>query len=288
MKSLFACLFLLINGSILLSQPLGVPAVNDWDLPEIDFSQSLDNKIKAIRVNAQSISPMRGGGHYLFQSERYYTFNQQGKLETLIELESGDTTSVKHLKYTVRGTLHWETLEDRIWGKTYKTSYRYNRYNKPYQAKVYEVLPNHELMLLESRQYIHNADGQLSQIRYMERGHVLNTCTYAYAQNGLRIREEVADARGTIIRSTSYQYTESGDRLSTTIAGDRYHEYRYEYNPDQTLNKILWIEEGELKGEKQYIYDSYGNLSDIKRTMYGNIDKDESSEAFQFSYLAAN
>ncbi len=288
MKQLFTLLLLLLTTSAVQSQTFSHYQIKGWVLPSLSEDFIKENQIKSIQIVTEESNPTRGGGMGEIRSGRVLTFDPAGHTISEMEIHEMDTTFVKNWIYTEKGLPSWELSEDRVGNKRYRNGYRFNKDSSIFQIKFYEMLGKEEMMLVNTQQYIYRED-KLHVIRSLARKKQLGEHRFNYNAEGKLIDEQFLSDEGELERAIEYKYDAQG-RLSRiieksfTVFADNMQEYQYLYALSGEVEKVIWFENGELKGTGTYKYDSNGKLSFIQRLMHGNPIEEEKMESIQFTY----
>ena len=284
MKYISTLIFALLMGSVTfsLAQTSALQPPSSWFAPKFDQSFVSRNSIKTIQIRSYSSmeSPV---DRYL--SGCTYEYDVKGNLVQLVEIQAKDTSRVHDFIYTERGKLGWKKLTDKVWDKEYKSGIRLNKSQDVYQVKSYEMLENDEVMLLETRQYVYNADSALIGIKFLENNQLVKTHKYEYDNNGWVAKEIFENRTGSEIKSVSYKYNERGKVTYMAISTGKdteqpsKQEYMYTYNKNGQQEEVKWIDNGILQGTVNYLYDDNGMLTQMHRVM--NPESSASANFFQ-------
>lgn len=247
------------------------PKISYWDSPEFDERFCKRNKIKSIQVSSFMDAKLAQ-----FAKALRYEYDNEGRLLRMVETQKKDTARIHGFAYTDNGTPISKVVTDKVWDKNYKSWYRFNRMGKVYQEKSYELLRNNETMLLQTRQYIYNADSQLTDIRVMENNRLVHVQHYEYDERGRVTVEVFQTPTEKKIKSIGYVYDDK-NRL-TRIATDKngqISEYIYVYNNFGQPMEVQWRENGDLVGTVTYKYDTKGVLTRMERSVKNEAEGDK-------------
>lgn len=283
MKYISTLIFALLIGGVTssFSQTSTLQPPSSWFAPKFDQSFVSRNGIKTIHIRSYT-SVQSPVDRYL--SGCTYEYDVKGNLVQLVEIQAKDTSRVHDFIYTERGRLGWKKLTDKVWDKEYKSGIRLNKSQDVYQVKSYEMLENDEVMLLETRQYVYNADSLLIGIKFLENNRLIKTHKYEYDKNG-RVAKEIFENRtGSEIKSVSYKYNERGKTTYMAILTGKdkelsKQEYMYAYNKNGQQSEVKWVDNEVLQGTVNYIYDDNGMLTQMHRVM--NPEGSVSANFFQ-------
>lgn len=256
-------LCLLCCSAFLPAQVTFESPLHQWENPEFSETLLRRHQITSIRVTTQQTRP----GEAARQSQTIYTYNEHGKIDRHIELQGQDTSCIHQYHYNERGTLVWKQTVDKVWNKNYRAGYRFTGNNTVFQVKSYEMLRNDERMLLDTRQYIYDADSQLVAIRSLEQNRVVRVQRFTYTESGQVAREMLENASGDTIRSVTYQYDTQGRITYVLTEAARRQAFHYAYTETGRPLRIEWIEEDQPRGVAHYTYDERGFLTQLDREL---------------------
>lgn len=261
MKRFYLLIFLILPH-FLLAQPFSLhvqdlsatPAFQDW------YVLSHGTRRVVIRTTVES-------GTQRVERALVRHYNDFGLLSKEIEIEAQDTSRIDSFHYNSQGFLGWKQTSDLHWGKVYRTGYRFNGARQKFQEHEYQLLDNEQVMLLESRQYVYNADSQLVAIRWREGDHISRVHRYRYNERQQLMEEQVENADQEVLSTVTYAYTEQGNVAEVTLQqGNQSMTYQYSYNEQGYPTRIEWQTNDEAPaGHIDYQYDEAGLLTALQR-----------------------
>ena len=242
---------------------------NPWG--DLEFHEDFIQKsnIRSIRVRQYTSRP---SARAALKQGVDMDFDSKGRLVSRASLgQSGtDTSSTETLHYHGNEVLGWTEVQDHQFDRTFRTGYRFTADHDLYQEKSYEILPNDNRLLLQSKQYVY-ADGDenlLRAIRTLENNQVVEVHSFDYDHSGKVVAEIVEDSRGELIKTTRYEYDQENRIAVVSIEelGQVTSRYLYSYNNAGQPTRIEWFQGNTLKGIALYEYDERGRVSHLSRT----------------------
>lgn len=267
MRNLFTLLICLALSSACYSQSFPFKITeSSWYPKDFDGSFVRRNNIKAINVKSFSSLNTQKGEH---DAARTFNFDKDGQMIQFVELGvKADTSEIREFDYNDRGVLRWELTKDKVYNKSYKSGYRFDGNKNIFQVKAYEMINKDDAMLIESRQYIYNADSQLVAIKFMQNGQVKQTDTFTYDELGRTTSESQEDGNGSLRKKVSYTYDDMDLLVQVKTETDKTVEYNYVYNVAGNPIEAEWRENGTQRGVMSYIYDDKGMLVQMSRQLH--------------------
>lgn len=266
MRNLFTLLICLALSSACYSQSFPFKITeSSWYPKDFDGSFVRRNNIKAIHVKSFSGLKTLQSKH---DAARTFMFDKEGQMVQFVELGvKADTSQIREFDYNDRGVLRWELTKDKIYNKSYRSGYRFDGNKNIFQVKAYQMINKDDAMLIESRQYIYNADSQLIAIKFIQNKQVNQTQTFTYDELGRTTSESEEDANGQLIKKVSYTYDKMDLLVQVKTETDKVVEYNYEYNVAGNPTKAEWREDGIQMGIMSYIYDKNDMLVQMSRLL---------------------
>ncbi|MEL6254850.1 MAG: hypothetical protein AAFR87_22785 [Bacteroidota bacterium] len=239
---------------------------SSWYPKDFDGSFVRRNNIKAINVKS---FPSLYSLNAKQEATRTFLFDEEGQMIQFVELGKNDTSQIREFDYNDRGVLRWELKEDKIYNKSYKAGYRFDGNKNIYQVKNYEMINKDDVMLIESRRYIYNADSQLVAIKFLQNNQVKQVQKFTYDELGRTTSESEEDAVGAMKKKVSYAYNEMDllVQVKTETGTDNVVEYNYVYNVAGNPIEAEWKENGVQMGVMSYVYDKNGMLVQMNRVL---------------------
>lgn len=290
MKRLILLCPALVLILLVQAQDSSKPTPANWSSPFIhnNLMQNFANQhVKAIYSNSDGVSAMRGGGTVRYEESKSYFFDEKGQLTTVVELEGQDTARVITYSYTTNGSKNWETIEDKSWNKVYKSGYRFNGNKNIYQVKSYEMINDHDAMLLQTANYVYDDKGRLESIRYMEHHHMVKRRDFTYDHQNRLDGEFEYDDREDLLESVVYTYDSRGRCtriVNTNNVEESHHIYRYVYDMYDKLIEASWEENKKLKGRALYVYNAGGRILEMQTEMGPNAKGNKVHTVFGYDY----
>jgi hypothetical protein len=238
-----------------------------WDEPQHKKAYIRQHNIRKIEV--QTYDQAEPEEAHL-QAISVYEYSDKFNLTQLIETQAEDTSRICKFRYTENGTLTWKYISDKSDQKTYKSGYRFNRNQTVFQVKSYEMLPQDQVMLLDTRQYVYDDEGRLSAIRCLENDRLLRVHRFGYDSQGRVIQERFETREGDLARQVDYVYDDTGrpQRITTLHAATNEQQaYVYAYDEKGLQTRIEWWTNDQIKGSVDYAYDESGKLTHMNRVM---------------------
>jgi hypothetical protein len=264
MKHLYTLAFFLLCCIFALPAQMALEAPSaQWESPEFRAPFLRRHKIKSIQIQTEQTRPGAG----VRQSQTLYAYNDRAQIATQIDLQGQDTSFIHRYHYNDRGTLVWKQTIDKVWDKNYRSGYRFTGNQTVFQVKSYELLRNDERMLLDTRQYIYDADSLLVAIRSLEQNRVVRVERFRYTEAGQIAQEVQENAAGDTLRSVSYRYDAQGRITYTLTETTRREAFHYAYAESGQPLRIEWLEDDQPRGVANYTYDDRGFLIQLDREL---------------------
>lgn len=233
----------------------------DFLKPPIDQDFIEKGNIKQVVIKDVSYSSRPTGDETLLQ------FDDEGRLEGMVEIDERDTSAVMAYGYSASGNLCKEVHENRKWKQCVQRSYRLNRDATFLQGKSYEMQGQRNVMLLDTRRFQY-ANGLLSKIHILTEGEVSQIHHYEYDSYKKLIREHTNSKDGTILFSVDYTYNDKGQLSNVQrvdhMRGNRSESFAYNYDESGKLAEAQWFQQSKLKSIFTYNYDENEQLSEIR------------------------
>jgi len=267
MRNLFTLLICLAFCTTSYSQSFPFKITeSSWYPKDFDGSFVRVNNIKAISVKSfSSLNPLKG----THEADRKFLFDQEGQMVQFVELGvKADTSEIREFDYNDRGVLRWELTEDKVYNKSYKSGYRFDGNKNIFQVKAYQMINEEDVMLIESRQYIYNADSQLVAIKFIKNNQVMQTQRFTYDELGRTTSESEEDGTGQLTQKVSYVYNDMDLLVQVKTETDKVVEYNYVYNVAGNPIEAEWREDGVQMGVMAYVYDEKGMLIQMSRQIH--------------------
>ncbi len=244
------------------------PAI-DWGDYELGENLSFLRGVGSIQVD--TYEPAKGHRPQRTSAVSYHC-DESGQISQVVELGSSNQDTLFQHKFSYhKGQAYRKLTQDHRYGRSYWEGYRFTTHQKVYQEKSYELLPNDDRLLLNSRQYIYDdgANRLLKSIRTLENNQVVEVARFDYDQSLRVVGETTEDSRGIVTRSVLYRYDQH-DRVAETLVeeiGSTPARYVYAYNEQGKPMEIKWFEGEQLKGLALYEYDEAGRLTNLSKTV---------------------
>lgn len=251
-----------------------------WNVPDFSPEYLKTHGIKALFVDAQVEASNNA-------YSRYYELDGKGNILRSVELNAKDTVSVRTYKYSSKGALNWELVEDRIWNKKYRASYRYNTDKSVYQIKTFELIKDGELIHLATIQYLYD-NGKLEEVRHTEGGRLRQSRIFAYDDKSRIAGIDVMNTKGDRTERIDYRYDDRGRILSIRKEqlADAPEVMNYQYDNMGKIRSVSWSKSSDKTAVLQYQYNKQGLIT----AKILNTDKHENSfarsEQIAYSYFS--
>ncbi|GAB4408868.1 MAG: hypothetical protein OHK0039_12200 [Bacteroidia bacterium] len=236
--------------------------MTNWERPQFEQPFLIRNGIRNIRMTQYEELP---GDRQRQLTSTLLEFDRRGNLVSHIQISNEDTSLIQRYQYTDNGVLRSTYTADKVWNRTYRSGYRFTGNQTMFQVKSYEVLRNDERMLLDTRQYVYDADSALVAIRSFENGQLIREQRYTHDTQG-RIRSEaLVNAQQDTIQTVYYTYDKAGNITEITQQARETRTFRYAYDIQNRLVQVEWREADQKRGEVTYRYDDQGKLTQMER-----------------------
>ena len=263
MRHFFTLFILITLGHLSFSQTAPFTTAFNSDEPDFDRFFLRRNQIKAIHVKSYLNQEKPAGAP---TKGIYYEFDSTGNLIQMVEIQKEDTSQILDYDYNNHGLIRWIFKENKINKKTYKSGYRFNENKTIFQVKSYEMLSNDALMLLESKQYVYDADSNLVAILCLQNDQLIQKHTFERDEKGRVISESFTKPDGEVRKKVSYTYNSKDQFTSiTTVINGQTREYQYVYNDLGKPLQIRWLENEAQRGLVDYSYNDKGFLTRMNR-----------------------
>jgi hypothetical protein len=286
MKKCLLLLFTILTPSLcIFAQPITQINQNflEPSLRELLGEQAKVKAVKAKEYELTSRGARQDAGNF-----ELFEFDSLGHLVRQVAIENHDTSLVRDLHYTEKGSLAWEVFEDKIWEKRYKAGYRFNQDQTVFQVKSYELVNEKSALLLDTRHYRYDEEGRPIAIFSLANEQVNESQHFSYDEEGRLLEELFKNADGELVGSIKFVYDEEGRQqqvIKTDHRRNHTEEFMYTYNPAGKISATRWLENGKVKGSMDYSYDESGEtLLSIRQTI-NDQQKHEFVKEFAYEFF---